>query len=160
MGIEKSVQVAHQSDLVVWIVDPTDSLDQSLEALQSLDLPEQKIIVMHSKADLIQESQKDPRKIYFSSFTQKGIDQVIAQMVAWAKKMTHRAPKEVLLTQEEQQNAIQNALTTLKRSLQAEEMDLFASDLRQSLYDLSALMGQTTADDLLARIFSKFCIGK
>lgn len=38
--------------------------------------------------------------------------------------------------------------------------DFLAMDIRQSLHYLGEITGQITSDDLLANIFSKFCIGK
>ncbi len=38
--------------------------------------------------------------------------------------------------------------------------DFLAMDIRQSLYHLGEITGEITSDDLLANIFSKFCIGK
>jgi hypothetical protein len=38
--------------------------------------------------------------------------------------------------------------------------DFLAMDIRQALYHLGEITGQITTDDLLANIFSKFCIGK
>jgi tRNA modification GTPase len=38
--------------------------------------------------------------------------------------------------------------------------DLLALDIRQALYYLGEITGEISTDDLLANIFSKFCIGK
>jgi tRNA modification GTPase len=38
--------------------------------------------------------------------------------------------------------------------------DFLAMDIRQALYHLGEITGEITTDDLLANIFSKFCIGK
>jgi tRNA modification GTPase len=38
--------------------------------------------------------------------------------------------------------------------------DFLAMDIRQALHYLGEITGQITSDDLLANIFSKFCIGK
>jgi tRNA modification GTPase len=43
---------------------------------------------------------------------------------------------------------------------QAPAGDMFASDLRMALGALADLLGETTAVDILDRIFSSFCIGK
>ena len=37
--------------------------------------------------------------------------------------------------------------------------DLLAMDIRQALHYLGEITGEITTDDLLANIFSKFCIG-
>ncbi len=38
--------------------------------------------------------------------------------------------------------------------------DFIAMDIRQALHHLGTIVGQVTTDDLLANIFSRFCIGK
>jgi tRNA modification GTPase len=38
--------------------------------------------------------------------------------------------------------------------------DFLAQDIRFALHHLGEITGQITTDDLLANIFSKFCIGK
>ncbi len=38
--------------------------------------------------------------------------------------------------------------------------DFLAMDIRQALHYLGEITGEITTDDLLANIFSKFCIGK
>lgn len=53
--------------------------------------------------------------------------------------------------------ALDNVLAGLNRSVTG---DFLAMDIRQALYHLGEITGQITTDDLLANIFSKFCIGK
>jgi tRNA modification GTPase len=38
--------------------------------------------------------------------------------------------------------------------------DLLAFDIRKAIYHLGEIVGDISNDDLLANIFSKFCIGK
>jgi tRNA U34 5-carboxymethylaminomethyl modifying GTPase MnmE/TrmE len=45
-------------------------------------------------------------------------------------------------------------------ALRGEHHDLLAVDLYGALQAIDALTGATTADDILNRIFSTFCIGK
>jgi len=43
---------------------------------------------------------------------------------------------------------------------QLERPELFAEELRQTQEALNSITGEFTADDLLGKIFSRFCIGK
>jgi len=52
------------------------------------------------------------------------------------------------------------AMQDLRRAERAQELDLFAADIRQALHSLSPLIGETLSDDILGKIFSEFCIGK
>lgn len=53
--------------------------------------------------------------------------------------------------------ALGNALVTLNEGL---PLDLVSLDMRQALGALSAVTGVEVGDDVLDRVFSKFCIGK
>jgi tRNA modification GTPase len=53
--------------------------------------------------------------------------------------------------------SLRTALETLRRDGDA---DLVAIDLRHALDDLGLIVGQVVTDDLLDRIFGRFCIGK
>jgi tRNA modification GTPase len=53
--------------------------------------------------------------------------------------------------------ALEAVLTGLDNSITG---DFLAMDIRGALHYLGEITGEITTDDLLANIFSKFCIGK
>jgi len=57
----------------------------------------------------------------------------------------------------ETNQSLQQVLTGLNTGITG---DFLAMDIRQALYHLGEITGEITSDDLLANIFSKFCIGK
>jgi tRNA modification GTPase len=54
-------------------------------------------------------------------------------------------------------NSLQDVLNGLALGVTG---DFLAQDIRHSLHHLGTITGEITTDDLLANIFSKFCIGK
>lgn len=71
---------------------------------------------------------------------------------------------EVLLTRARHREAVAAALAALERGSDAAEAglehELIAMDLREALDHVASLTGAVTTDELLARIFDGFCIGK
>jgi tRNA modification GTPase len=69
-----------------------------------------------------------------------------------------------MLTSLRQRQAIetaQEALAAARRAVQQKiPHEMLLLDLYRALWALDSLTGQTTADDILHRIFSTFCIGK
>lgn len=65
---------------------------------------------------------------------------------------------------ERHQAALHEALEAVTRARawveESGPQDLVAEELREALLALAALMGETTPEDLLDRLFSSFCIGK
>jgi tRNA modification GTPase len=53
--------------------------------------------------------------------------------------------------------ALQRVLDGMEQGITG---DFLAMDIRQSLHFLGEITGAITTEDLLANIFSKFCIGK
>ena len=48
----------------------------------------------------------------------------------------------------------------LQAAVQFESLDLLAEELRLAQKELGKITGETTTEDLLGEIFSRFCIGK
>jgi tRNA modification GTPase len=57
----------------------------------------------------------------------------------------------------EGREAVERALDALDSSL---DHELIAVDVREAMDALGALVGHVSAEDLLNRIFSEFCVGK
>ena len=69
-----------------------------------------------------------------------------------------------MITNLRQKQAAQNALDAVEAATAALDKgvgdELLAIDLQRALAALGDIVGETTADDLLERIFAEFCIGK
>ncbi len=155
IGVTRSIDTAQQCDLLLWVMDPLESEEESLDELQRLDLPPGKVIRVFSKRDL-----EKREGLSVSSVTQDGMNDLIHAMLDWATKYAYREQGEVLITSLDHKEAIDQTLENIDRALGTREYALFTSDLRQSLSSLSPLIGETLPDDILGHIFSKFCIGK
>jgi tRNA modification GTPase len=69
-----------------------------------------------------------------------------------------------MLTNIRQQQAVATAIGALADAAKANDggipHEMILLDLYRALWALDSLTGQTTPDDILALIFSRFCIGK
>jgi tRNA modification GTPase len=72
--------------------------------------------------------------------------------------------QETIITNARHVAELDASSASLKRALNALEngvsADFVAMDIRQAMFHLGSITGQISEDDLLANIFSKFCIGK
>ena len=180
MGIERTLHAVAQSDLVLLIVDPL----APFETVQSQwnDLQEtagvlaDKTIGILTKCDLVNPDDLETtlarvknlrsgsstltRWLTTSASSGQGIAEASEAIVAFCEKWTRRERGEVILTRLDHLAAVGAALEQLHRAIQVPELELFAADVRQGLHSLGPLIGDTTADDILGKIFSDFCIGK
>ncbi len=171
LGIGRSKKAASSADLVLFVVDVTSDPEAVRREWELLTLPSARAIGVLTKTDL-----RGPDAVAFmrsalqglgisrwvttSATTGAGLGDAVEEIVDFCKRWTHRQPQEVLLTRIDHRDAVSQALEHLRRALASNDQALFAADLRQGLHALAPVIGETLPDDLLAQIFSEFCIGK
>jgi tRNA modification GTPase len=71
---------------------------------------------------------------------------------------------DIIVSNARHLDALQKTKESLEKALYGRETqvtgDFVAMDIRQAMFWLGSITGQISEDDLLANIFSKFCIGK
>ncbi len=65
-----------------------------------------------------------------------------------------------LITRERHRKAASDCLEALKRSLNVDQIELLAEDLRLAIYALARITGRVDVEDILDVVFRDFCIGK
>ena len=158
-GIRRAREALAATDAVLWIQDATDT-DQSLRE----DLPEGiPVTVVHNKIDL----SGDPPglrdgEVWLSAATGAGMDalrQQIRELAGYEDRgegaFTARRRHIVAL-----RRAAEHFEKGRRALEDARAGELLAEELRLAQEALGEITGAVTADDLLGKIFSAFCIGK
>lgn len=103
---------------------------------------------------------------WFSSFIRisaknsDGVESLMDAVYQDATSLISGRPEGWVPTREYHLEAIQKTKAVLQSALIAVDTDLFAADLRASLFYLAPIIGRTDAEDVLSLIFGSFCIGK
>jgi tRNA modification GTPase len=169
MGIDRTARAAVGADLVVLVIDA--SVPDCFEILQhetvKIGFNPERALLVFTKTDLCSESRLgELHKItahLVSSVTGDGVTDLAARIAEFAEKVIKREPNEVILTREEHAMAVAEAVKHLRRAAQTTATELFASDIRQALHALEPLGGTNVlslGENLLSKIFGRFCIGK
>ncbi len=102
--------------------------------------------------------------IQISATGRQGLEllvQTISQMI-WKGEV--QGSDEELVTNVRHRQALERAAKALEHLIETTQKKLSAEfisvDLRDTLDAIGEIVGETTTDDLLDRIFSQFCIGK
>lgn len=172
IGIERTIDAAKKSDLVLLVVDGLDpevaQLRKFLDSVGSKNflgivtkkdqvVPEKREKILES---LINEFSEVKDWTWISSITLEGVTAIAEKMAAIAERLLERKPGEVVITQVEHLQAIERSLQCLKEAKNSADLVLFATVVRHGMGELGALIGETLPDDVLGKIFSDFCIGK
>lgn len=68
--------------------------------------------------------------------------------------------QDVYVTNERHVEAMQLAKAAVEQAMEAVDADCMATDIRAALVALGAITGRDVDDDVIARIFERFCVGK
>jgi len=143
---------------------------QVVEAHQSyvpakLELPDNiPNLLIANKSDLGRHASLPAEALLLSALTGEGLGDLEAQIEsALLAEMGHEAG--TVLTINARQNAtLRRAAQSLDRALEALRaaagLELVSVELREALRDLAEVIGDTTTEDVLTRLFQNFCIGK
>jgi len=164
-GIRRSQEAARSADLVLCLLDlsqPPDPADAALFATAAAE----RSLWIGNKSDLPAHAGHDARPdlIRISCRTGEGLetlqDRIRDQLLAGGPGSDEAA----FAINARHLNALDRALDSigLTRAALASGMslDLVAVDLRAAVQAIGEIVGKTTTDDLLDRIFSTFCLGK
>lgn len=164
IGIRKSMEALADADLVLVVFDASKELSAADRELLN-DVTGRAAIVVANKHDLGAHAlpQCELAVVPTSALTGEGIPE-LRETILRTMQASGVAEGGVLVTNLRQQQSVQTARKSLAaaaesaRNLVPHEMVLL--DLYGALRALDELTGATTADDILNRIFSTFCIGK
>ena len=166
IGIQKSREALADADVVLVVIELGTPLREDEAALIS-SLEGRRAIVACNKADLELDAsgtrQLPVPVVKTSAITGHGIGELREALL----KMVSNPTGEIesgMLTSLRHHEAVAGALTALADAAgalgQKIPHEMLLLDLYSALRHLDSLTGETTADDILNRIFSTFCIGK
>jgi len=163
LGIERSMEAMSDADLTIVVIDGASSRSADARNLIEKARDQGRLIVVANKCDLTSFRAED-NEYSVSALTGDGID---ALRTAILDRLAPRGELEIqggFITSVRQENLLSEALLMLEKAQIAAQTgiphELLILDLYCALNPIDAITGATTADDILNRIFTTFCIGK
>ncbi len=174
IGVRKSRKSLKTADLVLFVIDLSTRIS-SEDRLIAKDIKGRKLIIAANKSDLKQKTTEAEIKKLFphhkripiiklSATRRKGIKPLEKLIYNRFIKGGMNISDAVLVTDLRHKNALKNASDSINKSIKAirdkSSEEFTALDLRQALDSLGEIVGRTTTEDILDRVFSRFCVGK
>ena len=165
LGVMRSREAVGRAQLVIALIDGSDSDDTGDGEIISLAESAPHAIVALSKSDL-----GKPRKriatalptVEISAVTGEGLDrlgELIGQMFP-----TPEVPAGEILTNARQAEAVARAIEAMRAALEALDggltPDIVLTETEAAMSALGELTGATVCEDVTNRIFERFCVGK
>ena len=170
IGVEKARDAADKADFVILVTDSTKQLcDEDKELFKYIE--DKKAIILLNKADInpivkIEDILKYSNKkcIVFSTKDNIGLDELESEIKSMFYKGDIDFNDEIYITNARHIEALESVLDSLDMVLSSIEEglpeDFYSIDMLNAYESLGIITGEALEDDLINKIFSKFCIGK
>ncbi len=162
MGIEKSFQAMADADLALVVVDAGAALTDADRALLQKAASTGRSLRIANKCDLGRQSDEF---VHVSAKTGQGIVPLREAILgAIGGSDVSKEQEAGFITSLRHEQLLREAAEALANARRAVDFgiphEMLLLDLYAALRPIDAITGATTADDILNRIFSTFCIGK
>ncbi|MCM1150315.1 MAG: tRNA modification GTPase, partial [Butyricicoccus sp.] len=168
IGVQRSMDAAQSARLALVLVDPGAPEEEDWAALRAAQGAEYIVLVL-TKSDLRPAAALTPppglrvdARVSVSSKTGEGLEELAEAVDGFFPPWD--APAGEILTNARQADAVSRALGSLRAAREAlrsgEMPDAVLTESEAAMSALGELTGRTVREDITARIFERFCVGK
>ncbi len=175
MGIERSWATLGRARIVLWVVDATAEIGETVELAAKI-VPRcegKQLIAVVNKADvgavrpvldtLSGLLPPDALSTAISALSEEDVER-LQQLIVQAAALPSVDQDTLIVTNARHYQALVRAGESLQRAVDALKEgisgDLVSQDIRETLHHLGEITGEITTPDILQSIFKNFCIGK
>ena len=166
IGVERSRQAIEKADLVLFVCDGSKELTQADYDIIDLCSEKENAIALINKTDL--GSEIDPGDLPFlwvvpvCAKTGAGLDQLAGAVDSLFENDTPCDGS--ILTNARQYDACRRAYEAMLNALKGLQLgltpDAVLTDVEEAMEAMGEVTGATVREDITARIFERFCVGK
>ena len=166
IGVERSRKAVENADMVIFVCDGSQPLTEEDEAIIDLCSERENAVALINKVDLGQVV--EPGDLPFMNVVEvcaasgEGLEQFadVVEMLFDSETPCDGS----ILTNARQFDAIRRAYDALQRSLKGLRLgltpDMVLIDVEEAMEAMGEVTGATVREDITARIFERFCVGK
>lgn len=172
IGVEKTFEQIKLSSIAIYLFDAHEITSSELKLIVEELRPHlhnSQLVLVANKIDkedleyIKHEFSEFPEMLFISAKERTNIDEFKKQLVALFDKRIVNIT-ETIVTNARHVEALRHTNVALIKVLEGLNNnitgDFLAMDIRNALHHLGTITGEISSDDLLANIFSRFCIGK
>lgn len=169
IGVERTYSKMKEASLIIYLFDLSTEnivdINREINKLENLGKP---FIPVGNKVDvadpeLLEQVRQIPNICLISAAQKEHLENLREMLINMVNLDKFRSGSTIVTNMRHLESlqrtahALQDVLNGLAIGV---SNDFLAQDIRHSLHYLGEITGEITTDDLLANIFSKFCIGK
>lgn len=169
IGVEKSLKISEESDIVLAIFDISKDLDDEDRKILEIVKNKNSIILLNKidlkkTANLTEITSSGKPIVEISAKNKIGVDNLYKQISDMCKLSEIAVDGETIVSNNRHKSLIINAHNQVKKVQEIMEqnmpIDIVSSYLKEIIEELGKITGESVTEDVLNEIFSKFCLGK
>lgn len=165
IGVEKSKKVLENAELVLLIIDGNVGITEEDKKLYE-EIKEKPHIILINKIDLNCKGiqLEDSNIIKISTKTGEGLEKLENKIEEMYNIKSLDAENEIIITNIRHKDLITKAVDGLEKAIKSIEsgipIDMISIDIKEAIKTLGEMLGESISEDVLNKIFEKFCVGK
>lgn len=176
IGVEKSLKILEEMDLVLYIINGEEGIaKQDFEILSKIQNKGLKYITVINKSDIaskdgikaiMDELEKNNinKPVLISVKDNVGIDELKEKIINLFDSTDLDYSHELIITNERHKDLLKKAVNYLedakKEIALGQPIDIVSIYVKKSTKTLGEIIGADVTQDIIAKIFEKFCLGK
>lgn len=171
IGISKSKEAFNNADLVIFVVDGSSKLsEEDMEIISHIG--DRKPIVLLNKRDKghVVTKEEIEEKIKGAFIIESAVSEGIGiaeladriEYLVYGGKVSHK--DSLMVTNVRHERILKDSLQSLKDALELtgakEPLEFIEIDVNRCYELLGEIIGETAADDIIEKVFERFCLGK
>jgi len=170
-GVSKTKDKLDQAELILFVIDGSVDHDDRVASLLP-DIQKRNVVVICNKIDLprkvsldkLQRCFPESRIVTTSALYKSGIEELKETIAAVMTANFPSLPDRTVILNLRPKVALEKTVEALKEARGGVHKkippEFTAADLQSALQCLGEITGQTSREEVLDHIFSRFCIGK
>ena len=176
LGVERSCAALERAELILAVVDATENLtEEDKNLLVTVAQTGKPWVFVQSKQDLVKNQRaigliasggalRNAAAVSLSAKTGQGLDELERAVTGLFPAEPEGQQAGAMLTNARQAEAANRARQAIRRGAEAlgagMPPDAVVADVEEAMSALGELTGRTVREDVTARIFERFCVGK
>ena len=161
MGIDKSIEKLEEAELILLLLDESNSLDEDDQKLLELTKNKKRLII-GNKSDIKIGGIDVDQEI--SALKKEGIDELKEKIKKLFIDESLKLTSDSIISSSRHISILKRTLVYLenayKEAKNGDFLDMIEIDLKDAYNALGEILGETNPDTLIDELFKNFCLGK
>lgn len=176
IGVEKSLKILEEMDLVLYLINGKDGItEDDFDILSKIQNKGLKYITVINKSDLTTkddlnaiikklEKKNINKPVCISVKNNSGIDELKSKIIELFDASDLDYSHELIITNERHKDLLKKAIGYLNEAKNeismGQPIDIVSIYVKKSTKTLGEIIGADVTEDIISKIFEKFCLGK